>query len=116
VSKDTIVRRYAPESVRFQDAKPGTLDQIKPGDQLRARGALSADGGEISAEEIVSGSFRNIAGTVAAIDPGESTISVMDVFTKKPVSVRITADSQLKKLPPMPAARVLTKLPTCSRC
>ncbi len=110
VSKDTIVRRYAPESVKFQDAKPGTLDQIKTGDQLRARGALSADGSELSAEEIVSGSFRNIAGTVAAIDPGESTLSVMDLFTKKPVSVKITADSQLRKLPPMVAQRIAMRL------
>ncbi|MGO9125223.1 MAG: DUF5666 domain-containing protein [Terriglobales bacterium] len=110
VSKDTIVRRYVPESVRFQDAKPGTLDQIKSGDQLRARGALSADGGELSAEEIVSGSFRNIAGTVAAIDPGESTLSVMDLFTKKPVSVKITGDSQLRKVPPMVAQRIATRL------
>ena len=38
VSKQTIIRRYAPDSVKFDDAKPGTLDQIKPGDQLRARG------------------------------------------------------------------------------
>jgi hypothetical protein len=110
VSKDTMVRRYAPESVRFQDAKPGTLDQIKSGDQLRARGALSADGSELSAEEIVSGSFRNIAGTVAAIDPGESTLSVMDLFTKKPVSVKITADSQLRKVPPMVAQRIALRL------
>lgn len=110
VSKDTMVRRYAPESVRFQDAKPGTLDQIKSGDQLRARGALSADGSELSAEEIVSGSFRNIAGTVAAIDPGESTLSVMDLFTKKPVSVKITADSQLRKLPPMVAQRIAMRI------
>ncbi len=110
VSKDTIVRRYVPESVRFQDAKPGTLDQIKSGDQLRARGALSADGGELSAEEIVSGSFRNIAGTVAAIDPGESTLSVMVLFTKKPVSVKITGDSQLRKVPPMVAQRIATRL------
>jgi len=110
VSKDTIVRRYAPESVRFQDAKPGTLDQIKSGDQLRARGALSGDGSELSAEEIVSGSFRNIAGTVAAIDPAESTLSVMDLFTKKLVSVKITADSQLRKVPPMVAQRIATRL------
>jgi len=109
-SKDTIVRRYAPESVRFQDAKPGTLDQIKSGDQLRARGTLSADGSELSAEEIVSGSFRNIAGTVAAIDPAESTLSVMDLFTKKPVSVKITADSQLRKVPPMVAQRIAMRL------
>ncbi len=29
VSKDTILRRYAPDSVKFDDAKPAPLDQIK---------------------------------------------------------------------------------------
>jgi len=110
VSKDTIVRRYAPESVKFEDAQPGTLEQIKPGDQLRARGARSVDGGEISAEEIVSGSFRNIAGTITSVDPGASTISLMDLLTKKPVSVKITADSQLKQLPPMVAQRIAMRM------
>jgi hypothetical protein len=49
VAKDTVIRRYAPNSVKFDDAKPGTLDQIQAGDQLRARGAKSADGKEINA-------------------------------------------------------------------
>jgi len=109
-SKETIVRRYASESVKFQDAKPGTLDQIKAGDQLRARGSLMPDGNELSAEEIVSGSFRNIAGTLAAVDPADSTVSVMDLFTKKTVAVKITADSQLRKLPPMLAQRIAVRL------
>ena len=47
VSKETVIRRYAPDSVKFDDAKPGTLEQIKPGDQLRARGAKSDDGKEL---------------------------------------------------------------------
>src|SRR5712692_11753598 len=34
LSKDTILRRYASDSVKFDDAKPAPLDQIKPGDQL----------------------------------------------------------------------------------
>ena len=110
VSKDTIVRRYAPESVKFQDAKPSSLDQVKSGDQLRARGALNAEGSELTAEEIVFGSFRNIAGTVSAVDPTGSTLSVMDVFTKKPVTVKITADSQLRKVPPMVAQRIAMRL------
>ena len=110
VSKDTIVRRYAGESVRFQDAKPSALDQVKTGDQLRARGALDADGSQLTAEEIVFGSFRNIAGTVSAVDPAESTLSVVDVFTKKPVSIKVTADSQLRKLPPMLAQRIAMRL------
>ena len=57
VSKDTIIRRYAPDSIKFDDAKPGTLDQIKAGDQLRARGTKSEDGKELAAAEIVSGTF-----------------------------------------------------------
>ena len=110
VPKDAMVRRYAPGSVRFEDAKPGTLDQIKPGDQLRARGSRNADGSELTAEEIVSGSFRNIAGTVAAIAPGEDTIKVMDLLTKRPVTVKITVDSQLKKLPPTVAQRIAMRM------
>jgi Domain of unknown function (DUF5666) len=110
ISKDTIIRRYAPESVRFDDAKPGTLDQIKPGDQLRARGSRSADGSEFTAEEIVSGSFRNIAGTVASVDASQKTVNVMDAITKKPVSVRIAEDSQMRKLPPMMAQRIAMRL------
>src|SRR6266849_7155617 len=60
LSQDTILRRYAVDSVKFDDAKPAPLDQIKPGDQLRARGTRSADGTELTAVEIVSGTFRNI--------------------------------------------------------
>jgi hypothetical protein len=110
VSKDTILRRYAPDSVRFDDAKPAPLDQVKPGDQLRARGTRSEDGSEFTAEEIVSGSFRNIAGTVSSIDVGQNTISVMDLKTKKPVLVKVTSDSQLRKLPSMMAQMIAMRL------
>jgi hypothetical protein len=106
ISKGTILRRYAPDSVKFDDAKPGALAEIKVGDQLRARGTRSADGGELTAEEIVSGSFRNIAGPITAIDPATSTISVQDLLSKKIVAVKITADSQLRKLPPAMARRI----------
>jgi co-chaperonin GroES (HSP10) len=110
VAKNTILRRYSPDSVKFDDAKPGTLDQISAGDQLRARGVRSADGGELAAEEIVSGTFRNIAGTVVSTDAGSNTVSVMDLATKKPVALRVTADSQLRKLPPMAAQRIAMRL------
>jgi hypothetical protein len=99
-SPKTIVRRYAPDSVKFDDAKVSTLDQIKPGDQLRARGERSADGTEVTADEIVAGSFRNIAATVVSVNAGGQTLTVTDLATKKPVIVRITPDSQLHKLAP----------------
>ncbi len=110
ISKETILRRYAPDSVKFDEAKPGALAEIKAGDQLRARGTRSADGGELTAEEIVSGSFRNIAGPITAIDPATSTISVQDLLSKKIVAVKITADSQLRKLPPAMAQRIAMRL------
>lgn len=98
-SKDTIVRRYAPDSVKFDDAKTSALAQIKPGDQFRARGNRSADGIEVMAEEIVSGTFRNIAGTILAIDSAANTVSVKDLVSKKIVLVKIAPDSQVRKLP-----------------
>jgi len=100
-SKATIIRRYAPDSIKFDDAKLATLDQIQPGDQLRARGDRSADGGEVTAQEIVSGSFRNIAGTVISTDAAANTLTVTDLKTKKPVTVKLTPDSQFRKLPAM---------------
>lgn len=99
-TKETIIRRYAADSVQFDDAKPGSLSEVKPGDQLRARGARSANGSEFVAEEIVSGAFRNISGTVSNLDAAANTLTVADLATKKPVVVKISAQSQVLKLPP----------------
>jgi co-chaperonin GroES (HSP10) len=109
-SKKTVVRHYAQNSVKFDDAKRGKLAEIHPGDQLRARGDKNADGTEFTAEEIVSGSFRNIAGTVTATNAADNSITVMDLLTKKPVVVRVTTDSQLRKLPQMMAQRIAMRL------
>ena len=106
VAKDTILLRYAPDSVKFDDAKPGTFAQIQSGDQFRARGTRSADGNDFAAQGVVSGSFRNIAGTVSSLDTSQNTISVMDLKTKKPVLVKFTPDSQLRKMDPMMAQRI----------
>jgi Domain of unknown function (DUF5666) len=110
VTKDTILRRYAPGSVKFDDAKPAPLAEIRPGDQLRARGEKSADGNELTAQEIVSGSFRNISGTISSLDSTQSTITVHDLATKKNVAVKITSESQLRKLPAPMAQRIAQRL------
>jgi len=106
VSKDTILRRYAPDSVKYEEAKPAPLSQIQPGDQLKARGTRSADGNDFDAQEIVSGSFLNIAGTVSSIDTTQNTLTVTDLKTKKPLLVKLTADSQQRKLDPQLAQRI----------
>jgi hypothetical protein len=105
-TKDTSFLRYAPNSVKFSEAQKGTIDQIKTGDQLRARGARSADGKELTAEEVISGTFRNIAGTVNSIDAANNTITVKDVLAKKSVVIKFNSDSQLRKLSPQMAQRL----------
>src|SRR5437773_4242885 len=99
ISNDTVLRRYALDSVKFDDARPAPFDHVKPGDQLRARGTRSADGSELAAVEVVSGTFRNISGAISAIDTSASTTTVQDFIAKKSITVRITPESQLRKLP-----------------
>jgi hypothetical protein len=110
ITKDTILRRYASGSVKFDDAKPAPVDRIKAGDQLRARGTRNPDGSEVSAEEVVSGAFRNIAGTIKAIDPASNTMTVQDAIGKSAVVVKVSSDSQMKKLPPEMAQRIAMQL------
>jgi len=109
-SKNTVIRRYAPDSVKFDDAKTSTLEEIHPGDQVRARGDRSADGAALTADEIVSGTFRNFAGTVISIDASSSTLSVHDLLSKKNLVIKITSDSQLRHLPPEMAQMMAKRL------
>jgi hypothetical protein len=109
-SKSTVIRRYAPDSVKFDDAKASSLEDIHPGDQLRARGDRSPDGLQVTAEEIVTGSFRNVAGTVNSVDASAGTVSVQDLLSKKAVVVKITNESQLHQLPPEMALRIAMRL------
>jgi hypothetical protein len=110
MSPATSIRRYLPDSVNFDQAQPGTLNQIKPGDQLRARGTNNEDGSEFTAQAIVSGTFRNIAGTVISTDAANNSVTVMDLVTKHPMTLKISADSQMHKLPPVAAQRLAARL------
>lgn len=105
----TSFRRYAPDSVKFDDAKPGTFADVRPGDQLRARGTRTSDG-EFSADAIVSGTFRNIAGTVSSADPSTATVSVVDLATKSPITIKISSDSTLRRLPEPMAQHIAMRL------
>ena len=109
-TKTTMLKRYAPASVRFDAAVSAPIDAIHAGDQLRARGTKSADGTSIDAQEVVSGTFRNISGTVTSTDPASSTLVVKDLTTKKQVTIHITADVQMRKLPERMASVLATRL------
>jgi hypothetical protein len=110
VGNSTILRRYAPGSVNFDDAKVAPITDIKVGDQLRARGTRTADGAEFAADEIVSGSFLNIAGIVQSVDASAGILTVNDIATKKPVELKVTAESKMRTLPERMAQGIAIRL------
>lgn len=98
-SPNTIVRRYTGASVRFEDAVKSTVAAIRPGDQVQARGQRSPDGAAVTADEIVAGSFSNFSGTLTAVDPTAGTVTLKDLASKKTVTVAVTGQTNLRKLP-----------------
>jgi hypothetical protein len=106
----TIVRRYSGSSVRFADAQVSTIGAIQPDDQMRVRGTKSADGSSIAADELVTGSFHNDSGLIASIDAAAGTVTVKDLATKKTVTVAVTANSDVRRIPPMLAQRIAAQM------
>ena len=103
--KDVVVdtssagfRRYAPDSVRFSDAKPSTFAELHVGDSVRALGAKNDDGGRYKAEELISGSFETIAATVVSVNAATGEVVVTDLKTKKPVTIHTNPNTMLRKL------------------
>jgi hypothetical protein len=105
----TAFKRFAGDSVKYQDAKPGKIADIQPKDQLQARGEKSADGTSMQAEEVISGSFENLSGQLLSVDAAAGKITLKDLATKKTVTVNVTANSDLRNMPAMMAARFATQ-------
>jgi hypothetical protein len=91
--------RYAPDSAKFSDAKPGSFAEIKVGDQVRALGDRTGDGAAIKAEKVLSGTWRQFAATISSINAAASEIVIKDLATKKSLTVRVVPDTAMKKLP-----------------
>ena len=109
-TKSTTLKRYAQGSVSFDQAQAAPISAIQPGDQIFVRGTKSADGTSIAAEGVVSGSFRSIAGTVISTDTPGLTVTVKDLATKKPVTVHVSADAQVRRLDDRMATMIATRL------
>lgn len=104
------VRRYAPDSVRFADAKSSRIEDIRIGDQVRARGDKTEDGTKMLAAEIVTGTFKSIAGAVLEVNVAGNEIRIRDLDSKMPVLVKIDADSKLQKATAQVAQQIAVRL------
>jgi len=100
-------KRYAPNSVKYSEAVTSSLGDIKAGDMLRAVGDKSADGLSFQAEEIVTGAFQTLAGTVKSIDAEKNEIVITNLQTKKDVTIALGSASVMKKFPEEMAQRMV---------
>ncbi len=103
---NAVFRRYAQDSISYNEAKTSSLDEIKVGDSIRALGDKSADGASLKAEEIISGSFQTIGGTITAVNQTKNEITIENIQTKKAVTVMVGQNSVLKQFPAEMAQRL----------
>ncbi len=95
----TLFKRYAPDSVRYADAKASSLAEVKAGDQLRALGTASEDGTKYAAGQVVFGTFDTFAATVLRVDPAAKTVVVRNLQSKQVLTVHAAADTLVRRLP-----------------
>src|SRR6185436_20023372 len=99
VTDKVELRRYAPDSIKFADASVAKFDELKVGDQLRALGERNPEGTAFTAEKVVTGSFKSVAGVITAIDPGTGEVKINDLQTKQPLTIVVKQDAVLRKFP-----------------
>jgi len=99
VTDKTELRRYAPDSIKFADAKPSDFGELKVGDQLRALGDRTEDPLRFNPQKVVTGSFRTVGGVVTAIDPATGEIKINELEKKTPLTIVIKQDAVLRRFP-----------------
>ena len=102
-----VVRRYAPDSIRFADAIPAKWAEIRVGDQVRARGERTSVG--VVAEEVVAGTFRTIAAVVGG-SGNAGDLQITELESKKKITLKLTADTSLRRLSPQTAQVIAARV------
>ncbi|MGD9628444.1 MAG: hypothetical protein AB7V18_04295 [Pyrinomonadaceae bacterium] len=103
---EAVFKRYKQDSVKYSEAVESSVAEIKPGDMFRAVGDRSADGTTFTAEEILTGAFQTVAGTVKTIDAEKGEVIVTQAGTDKEVTIAVTPSSAIKRFPEEMATRM----------
>ena len=99
VSDKVEMRRYAPDSIKFGDAKMSNFAELQVGDQLRALGERAPDGTRFMPDKVVSGAFRTVAGTVTSVDPATGEIKITESEKKQALTIVVKQDAVLRRFP-----------------
>jgi hypothetical protein len=103
---DAIFKRYKQDSVKYSEAVESSIIDIKPGDMLRAVGDRGAEGTTFTAEEILTGAFQTVAGTVKSVDAEKGEVIVTQAGTTTDLTIAITPNSAVKRFPEEMAMRL----------
>jgi len=90
-------QRFSLDSGKYESSSAG-LTPIQAGDQVRLLGQKNADQTEIKLEAIQSATFKSLPVTVKSVDTAAGTIVATDLTSKKPITISIKPDTQLKRL------------------
>ncbi len=99
VSDNVKLLRYAPDSVRREDARQSSFSDLKVGDQLRALGERSADGARFTPEEIIAGAFSRTRGTIVETNAERGEVTIKDEQTGKNLTVIVAKNSSVRRIP-----------------
>ena len=106
----TVFRRFVGDSVKYEDAKPGTWRRSRRRTSCRRAGRSRPTARQIEAEEVVSGSFKNLSGLIqhcaGGIDMATGKITLKDLATKKVMTVNVTEKCDIRNVPLMMATRI----------
>src|SRR5262245_59145986 len=100
------LRRYARNAVKFSDARPSRFEEFKDSAQFKARGHEDEARSRYTAEELVAGTCRVLAGAVVSIDATQNTFVITDLGANKPMQTRVSPDST-KRRPTAEIAQLL---------
>lgn len=91
--------RYSADSLKVSNAVAGSFADMRVGDFVRIVGDRSADGLRVKAEEVISGAFARMVGTVSQINPNRSEVVVKNAQTGQLMTVALGKNTTIRRIP-----------------
>lgn len=91
------IRRFAPGSLRPDDAIAGNFADIRVGDQIRVLGNRQEF--RVTAEEIISGTVTRLLGTLEKVDSSRNEVVVKDTQSGKSTVITLLPATTLRRVP-----------------
>jgi hypothetical protein len=104
--ENAVFRRYAPNSIEYSKAIVTDFESVREGDMLRSLGDRSSDGASFAAEEVITGAFRTVAGTIKAVDVANQEVTITDLTTDQDVVISLGSAMLMKRFPMEMAQRL----------